>query len=294
MDTLAPVVLATDLKMDWQPLLAATGLLAETFKRRVIPLHVVEVDTHSMLIDYYRRQLAQQLFEPLLAEAKSADWEMSHPVVVTGPICDRIVEFAAEQQAALIVMGAGRIGEHGALIPGVYTEGVMQRASQGVLAVHPKSPLKFSRILCPVDNSLTAKQGLQTAITLARRFSANLTLLSVVPHVSWLEAAAEARTFTNAYEEYAVQWQREFEGAMETFDFTGVTWNPVIKFGRPAQEIVQAAESDGSDLIVMGAVGRSGLSQYLMGSTLRRVFQQLPCSLLVVHDQDRPLELGQT
>jgi nucleotide-binding universal stress UspA family protein len=289
MDTPAPLILATDLKGDWQPLVTAIGRLAKAFHRRVIPLHVVEIDTHSTLIDYFRRQVAQQLFQPLMEQAQAAAWEIAHPVVVTGPVCQRIVEFGNEQQAAMIVMGAGRINDQGTMVPGVYTEGVMQQAEQAVLAVHPQVPLQFSQILCPIDNSSSARLGLQTAVSLARQFSAPLTILTVVPQISWLEAAAEARTFTNAYEEYALQWQKDFESLIGELDLSGVSYQTQVQFGNPPDEIAQIAADKGVDLIVMGAVGRSGLSRYLIGSTLRRVWQRSPCSLWVVREQDHGL-----
>lgn len=62
-----PLLLATDMKIDWRPLVAATGKLAVAWSRPVVPVHVVTVDTDSVLVDYYRRQLTQQLFEPFVS-----------------------------------------------------------------------------------------------------------------------------------------------------------------------------------------------------------------------------------
>ena len=36
----------------------------------------------------------------------------------------------------------------------------------------------------------------------------------------------------------------------------------------------------------MGATGRTGLAQILLGSTTRRLLRQLPCSLLTVKQED--------
>ena len=63
-----PLLMATDMKMDWRPLVAATGKLAVAWSRPAVPIHVVTVDTDSVLVDYYRRQLTQQLFEPLMRQ----------------------------------------------------------------------------------------------------------------------------------------------------------------------------------------------------------------------------------
>ena len=40
--------------------------------------------------------------------------------------------------------------------------------------------------------------------------------------------------------------------------------------------------AEGIDLVVMGSVGRSGLSGMLIGNTAERILRKLPCSVLVV------------
>ncbi len=288
METSTPLLLATDMKMDWRPLVAATGKLAVAWSRPVVPVHVVTVDTDSVLVDYYRRQLTQQLFEPLMQEVSGESWTMQHPVVLTGAIVDRIVSFGLQHESPLIIVGAGRMTASGALVPGTLTEGVLQASRRPVLAVHPVQPLNFARLICPVDNSATARRGLQNAIQLARTFGSALTVMSVVPEVSWLEAAAEVRTLTNAIEEYSLRWEQEFDAILADCDFTGVNWTRVVKFGSPADEIAAEAQRQNADLLIVGAIGRSGLAQAMLGSTVRRLFRQLPCSLLVVHDVDLP------
>lgn len=288
MATSTPLLMATDMKMDWRPLVAATGKLAVAWSRPVVPVHVVTVDTDSVLVDYYRRQLTQQLFEPLMQEVSGEAWTMQHPVVLTGAIVDRIVSFGLQHESPLIIVGAGRMTTTGALVPGTLSEGVLQASRRPVLAVHPVQPLNFARLICPVDNSATARRGLQNAIQLARTFGSALTVMSVVPEVSWLEAAAEARTLTNAIEEYSLGWEQEFDAILADYDFAGVDWTRVVKYGAPADEIAAEAQRQNADLLIVGAIGRSGLAQAMLGSTVRRLFRQLPCSLLVVHDVDLP------
>jgi len=288
METAKPLLMATDMKMDWRPLVAATGKLAQAWSRPVVPVHVVTVDTDSVLVDYYRRQLTQQLFEPLMQEVAGQSWTMQHPVVLTGAIVDRLVSYGLQHESPLIVMGAGRVGPTGTLVPGTFTEAVLQQSRRPVLAVHPSQPLEFARIVCPVDNSATARRGLHNAIQLARTFGAALTVMTVVPEISWLEAAAEVRTLTNAIEEYSLEWEQEFDKSLQSFDFSGVEWTRVVKFGSPADEIAAEAQRQNADLLMVGAIGRSGLAQAMLGSTVRRLFRQLPCSVLVVHDEDLP------
>jgi nucleotide-binding universal stress UspA family protein len=52
--------------------------------------------------------------------------------------------------------------------------------------------------------------------------------------------------------------------------------------GDAAEEVLRAARETGSDLVVMGTHGRTGLRHLLMGSVAERVVRQAPCPVLTV------------
>jgi universal stress protein E len=52
--------------------------------------------------------------------------------------------------------------------------------------------------------------------------------------------------------------------------------------GLPAQAIPRIARKVGSDIVVMGAISRSGLKRALIGNTAETVLAELPCDVLVV------------
>ena len=52
--------------------------------------------------------------------------------------------------------------------------------------------------------------------------------------------------------------------------------------GSPAQSILEVAERDKSDLIVIGTHGRSGLGHLLLGSVAEKVLRRAPCPVLTV------------
>lgn len=53
-------------------------------------------------------------------------------------------------------------------------------------------------------------------------------------------------------------------------------------FHSAAQEIVAAAERDGTDLIVMGSRGLSAWKRLVVGSVSQAVIQHAPCSVVIV------------
>jgi nucleotide-binding universal stress UspA family protein len=52
--------------------------------------------------------------------------------------------------------------------------------------------------------------------------------------------------------------------------------------GSPVNEIVEFAERENVDLIVMASHGRTGLSRLLMGSIAEGVMRKAPCPVLIV------------
>ena len=56
--------------------------------------------------------------------------------------------------------------------------------------------------------------------------------------------------------------------------------------GHTEEAIQQFLEQDQSDLLVMGTVGRSGLSGLLMGNTAERILERVQCSVLAVKPEE--------
>jgi nucleotide-binding universal stress UspA family protein len=62
----------------------------------------------------------------------------------------------------------------------------------------------------------------------------------------------------------------------------GVSTGFLIWEGDPAESIVDAAQSEGADVIVVGSHGRGALGRALIGSVSDQVVRRAPCPVLVV------------
>ena len=56
----------------------------------------------------------------------------------------------------------------------------------------------------------------------------------------------------------------------------------VVQHPSPGRAIVEIAEDEGVDLVIVGSHGRSGLSRAVLGSVAERVVRHAPCPVLVV------------
>lgn len=233
------------------------------------------------------RQVSQTSLDDLASRLTSQGVDLAERAIEVGPAADTILAKANDIDADLILIGAGERARFERFSIGPVAVSVIERASQPVLAVRPGEPLlKFERILCPVDHSAPAARGLRNAIRLTKIFGGQLVVLSVIPEISWLSAAFETGQLQEAQATHASQWREELEQFLAPIDFAGVSVTQDVRHGAPHRQIAAAAKDHLADLIVMGATGRTGLARVLVGSTTRRMLEELPCSLLTVKEEE--------
>jgi nucleotide-binding universal stress UspA family protein len=151
---------------------------------------------------------------------------------------------------------------------GSVSEGVLRGARVPVLVVHEIHGLPASmrpRLLCPVNFTPVSDVALAAALSLAAALAGQLTVMTSAETESEMEArlhaaCAEARAGAPACAEPRL----------------------VVRRGQAAEQILQLAEEEQSDLIVLGAERRASLSEALFGSTTEHLLHHLPTSLLVV------------
>jgi nucleotide-binding universal stress UspA family protein len=138
------------------------------------------------------------------------------------------------------------------------------------------------RILVPVDGSRAALKALKHACKLMRGFAGlNVTLVSVHDDV----ALRNARSFvgSKAVDEYLNKLsEKDLDASRKMLDKDAIDYTVEIRTGHVAQEIVQLADSERFDLIVMGNKGRSALRDLLIGSVAQRVLAQAKTPVLLV------------
>ena len=126
------------------------------------------------------------------------------------------------------------------------------------------------RILVATDRSETAEHAVRFAADMAVRFEAELLLCQVV--------IPPAKAPPNAKEEL-VEYGRRFAGDLA---------RAVISTGEdPAQVIVDTAEAEDADVVVVGNVGMSGRKEFLLGNVPNRVSHNSDRTVIIVNTRQR-------
>lgn len=144
----------------------------------------------------------------------------------------------------------------------------------------------FKHILVPVDGSTTSYQAVDKAITLARAFDSRVTTMFVIDPYPFTGVGTD---FAYGQTEYLTAATSEANSAIadaqRELDKAGIKSSScVVESHTPWRGIVERAQQDGIDLIVMGSHGRSGLEKLVLGSTTQRVLAHVKVPVLVVRD----------
>jgi universal stress protein A len=150
----------------------------------------------------------------------------------------------------------------------------------------------LKRILVPTDFSRTSDLALQYAFDLATSLHTSIHLVHVIETPRY---AASPDGYFVGLADLQVQLTREAEQRLSEvqlqFGRGEVTATTQVAIGIPAECVVELARDRGSDLIVMGTHGRSGVAHFLMGSVAERVVRSAPCPVLTVRDTPRVADL---
>lgn len=152
---------------------------------------------------------------------------------------------------------------------------------------HPEEVrVMYKRILLPLDGSLLAEQALPHAIAIAESFQSELILLQVLVPLPRAPTTTEA-TFLRAEEATAVLAREDLKRVADSVQEHSITVQVITIEGRPHFQILQYAETNQVDMIVMCSRGQSGLSRWMIGSVADRVMRGANVPVLLVRAQKK-------
>lgn len=133
----------------------------------------------------------------------------------------------------------------------------------------------LKRLLAPTDFSDLSAHGVRYACALARDMSADVIIFNVL-----------VLDESNAVDKREIEQHKrrlgEFVSEKIADACAGLKIRQLVDAGQPFGAIVDCAEKEGVDLVVMSSHGRTGLSRMLIGSVTDKILRGAPCPVLVV------------
>jgi nucleotide-binding universal stress UspA family protein len=146
--------------------------------------------------------------------------------------------------------------------------------------------MPYRNVVVGTDGSASAEGAVRHAAELARACRARLTVVTAYQQ----HPNETARLQADAPED--IRWMltdsasaeekaRQGRALAKELGLTDVKVR--VGDGDAAEQLIEAAEETGADLIVVGSKGMTGAKRFLLGSVPNRVSHHAPCDVIIVH-----------
>ena len=135
------------------------------------------------------------------------------------------------------------------------------------------------------DGSQTAAEAVRQATDLAQQLRAKIHLVSAYEPVPQGRLHSDVQDVPDDLQ-WAINPRSEvnatLEEASKTVQGAGVEVESYAREGDPADAILDVAEEQKADLIIVGNKGMTGAKRFLLGSVPNKVSHHAPCSVLII------------
>lgn len=135
----------------------------------------------------------------------------------------------------------------------------------------------YDTILLPTDGSVGAEAAIDHALHLADQNDATVHAVHVV-------AVTDYGDLTEVDEDEEKRAFDVLDPVLEAVEEAGIEVVEEVLEGTPNERLVEYADHEDVDMIVMGTHGKSGVSRVLLGSTAEKVVRNSPVPVLTVRD----------
>ncbi|HTN72629.1 MAG TPA: universal stress protein [Methylomirabilota bacterium] len=141
---------------------------------------------------------------------------------------------------------------------------------------------KVKKIIAPTDLSKLSRPAVRYALEMAMEQGGEVIVYHVISEDADFFGKDAALNPASAF--VPQQKERLWEFVRENFaDLVGkVKVTEVVEAGVPYNKIVQKAEEENADLIVMSTHGRTGFEQIMLGSVTAKVVARAPCPVVSI------------
>ena len=137
----------------------------------------------------------------------------------------------------------------------------------------------FKRILFPVDLTEVSMKIVPDVKEMAKKFNAEVHVLFVLP--------IKSRETIEILKTQLVQEARKWMNKFITTFFKGASPKVTIACGDPGTEILQYAQLQGIDLIILGSPGQNKVERAAFGSVAKKVRKRSPIPVFTINPKGR-------
>jgi nucleotide-binding universal stress UspA family protein len=299
MKKIEKILVATDFSQASEDALKSAVTLAAMNASKIYLLHVIPLALKLFGWTIDQSPLLKEtniILQEKIKAIRQGGVSEAEAIVMLGRPQEDISSQAEALDASVIMIGSGEKDKGDRFPLGVTAENIIRASSIPVWVVKRGSSERIKKILCPVDFSVHSRRALINAMELSRMFGAELQVLTVAEKLPRVYRAMPLY-LGNGEADWEKHCQNELDNFLLKVDFGKIAWSKAVRSGEPYEEVLKAVAETGTDLLVMGSLGSTGLVRILMGSVAEKIARELPCSLVMMKaqdlvEQDRPPKTG--
>lgn len=307
--TLDNVLIPTDFSACADHALSHAVEMADRFDARLHILHVVneldpdwygitEAQERAVKLRDQIKSEARDRLEELVPGKDHHDFETTVSLQLSFDVADSINEYVQEREIDLVVMGThGRQGIDRLMLGNVANK-LIRHAPCPVMTIREEVPwtdeeeeVVYDDILAPIDFSDHSRRALRVSKSFSSRYAARLHLMFVaeqrtVPTFS--DTGIPGVGVVEMDPEIVANAEEGLKKLSENVGGPEVKSAYHVREGEVSKDVVDFAETNGVDLIVMATRGLTGVDRFLLGSNTERIVRVAPCPVLTI-----PSEAGE-
>jgi len=144
----------------------------------------------------------------------------------------------------------------------------------------------YRKILLATDGSESARKATDDAVELSHLSGAKIYAVSVIDRSTYSSVPEDLEWEEAMYDRFRELSEEALSYVEKTAKNAGLEVESVLLEGHPAEEIVNFAEKNGMDLIVIGSLGKSRVERFLIGSVSEKVVRNAKVPVLVVRGRE--------
>lgn len=272
------LLVATDLSARSDRAVSRAVRLASELEASLSVLHVIDEDLPDWIIDS-QKEMAQKAFNQHLSSLDAS----AEVQVLVGKPYDVIVETAQRMEAALIILGSHRDDALRDLFIGSTAERIIRSSVLPILMVRAPAYGPYHDIVVGMDFSVQSKMAAECALSLFPNTQLHLVHAFEVPFSGFMVSRDDEADTQSEHENRLQQViEEELKDVLHRMSNTNPSLSGHLVKGAPVAALSKELDRYDTPLLAIGTLGRTGLSQAVLGSVAEDFLRGGSCDILVV------------
>ncbi|WP_117161476.1 universal stress protein [Paraliobacillus sp. X-1268] len=136
----------------------------------------------------------------------------------------------------------------------------------------------FSKLLLATDGSEHSIRSAGYAVELAQQFHAKIDVVYVIDEK---KSKSDVLHHVDKYD-LKIERQEKIKPVLALLDKEKIDYEVHFTHGEPAPSIIEFAESNQSDCVIVGSRGRNKVQTMILGSVSHKVAKHVHCPVLII------------